>query len=60
MTPWKQCGLCGKIVKVNKPILGDLHLCLTDEEIAYKRQAVQAAWSAQQRAMAQDKEATNE
>ena len=28
VTPWVRCEDCGKIVKVNKPLLGDLHLCV--------------------------------
>lgn len=27
ITPWKQCRECGKIVKINKPIIGSLHYC---------------------------------
>ncbi len=38
VTPWHQCGMCGKIVKINKPIFGSLHLCLTAEERASRLQ----------------------
>jgi hypothetical protein len=31
MTRWAKCGVCGLDVR-NKPILGTLHFCLTDEE----------------------------
>jgi len=26
------CGWCEKVVRVDKPIIGSFHLCLTDEE----------------------------
>lgn len=29
-TPWERCPDCGKIVKVNKPILGSMHFCEPD------------------------------
>jgi len=28
------CALCGELVRVNKPIIGSLHLCSLDEEAA--------------------------
>lgn len=31
---YAQCPTCGKPVRVNKPVLGTLHLCLTPCEIA--------------------------
>ena len=31
-----KCDDCGKLVQLNKFILGDVHLCLTEEEIAEK------------------------
>jgi hypothetical protein len=37
MTPWVRCPWCEKIVKINKPLLGSLHLCLTSEEKQYKQ-----------------------
>jgi len=33
------CDECGKTVRWNKPILGGMHLCLSDEEKAMKRRA---------------------
>ena len=30
------CDYCDKLVRLNKPILGDLHFCLTEEERAAK------------------------
>lgn len=27
------CAVCGKPIRVDKPLLGSLHLCLTDCEI---------------------------
>ncbi|KKN77217.1 hypothetical protein LCGC14_0361950 [marine sediment metagenome] len=29
-----QCPICKKIIRIDKPILGSLHICLTDEEIS--------------------------
>lgn len=29
LTPWARCYDCGKVVKLNKPLFGALHLCLT-------------------------------
>lgn len=26
------CGNCGKIIRVDKPLLGSLHICTTEEE----------------------------
>jgi hypothetical protein len=34
---YRRCQTCGSIVRLNKPIIGDLHFCLTDEEIAARR-----------------------
>lgn len=31
------CSDCGRLVRLNKPILGSLHICLTEEEKRYKR-----------------------
>ena len=31
------CPMCQALVRVNKPILGDLHFCLTEEEIRERR-----------------------
>jgi len=28
-----KCYACGKIIRINKPFLGSMHLCLTDEEL---------------------------
>lgn len=30
------CDVCRQLVRINKPIFGSLHLCLTDEEISQK------------------------
>lgn len=35
-TRWVKCGVCGKDVR-NKPVLGTMHFCLTDEEVRAKR-----------------------
>lgn len=32
-----RCAECGSLVKLNKFIFGDLHFCLTDEEIEEKQ-----------------------
>jgi hypothetical protein len=29
---YEVCGVCGKLVRLNKPLLGSLHICLTEEE----------------------------
>ncbi len=31
---YERCGICGKLVQVNKFLLGSFHLCLSDEDIA--------------------------
>lgn len=46
MTPWIQCYDCGKVVKINKPLLGSLHLCIPPEQRQARRMA-QAAMQAQ-------------
>lgn len=33
---YQRCGYCMNLVQINKPLLGALHLCLTDEERAAK------------------------
>jgi hypothetical protein len=38
---YAQCPDCGKLVRVNKPILGSLHICLSPEELAEKQKAKQ-------------------
>ena len=35
---WVVCRECGKLIRYDKPILGSLHFCLTEEEIAEKRE----------------------
>lgn len=32
------CLDCGKLVRINKPIIGSVHICLTEEEKALKQQ----------------------
>lgn len=32
------CRDCGKLVRLNKPFFGDLHICLTEAELRAKRQ----------------------
>lgn len=27
-----RCGVCGKLVRIDKPIFGSIHFCLSDEE----------------------------
>lgn len=39
---YTQCGACGKVIRLNKPILGSLHICLTDEELAAKNRQASA------------------
>jgi len=34
---WVVCRECNKLIRYDKPILGSLHFCLTEEEIALKR-----------------------
>jgi hypothetical protein len=34
---YARCATCLNIVRINKPIVGDWHFCLTDEEIAAQR-----------------------
>jgi len=29
---YETCGVCGKLVQINKWLFSDLHLCLTDED----------------------------
>ena len=31
-----RCDECGNLVQINKAVFGDLHFCLTDEEIKNK------------------------
>lgn len=38
-----QCTDCGKIVRINKPIFGSLHVCLNDDERVQKHRARQEA-----------------
>lgn len=33
---YENCADCGKLVRVNKPIFGSLHVCLSSEERAMK------------------------
>lgn len=33
VTPWRRCCYCGKVVRINKPLFGSMHVCLTEEEI---------------------------
>jgi len=33
---WDTCADCGKFIRVNKPVFGSLHFCLTDKERATK------------------------
>ena len=37
------CGTCNKIIRVDKPVLGSLHICLSDEEIASRRETKQVS-----------------
>ena len=37
---YEYCELCGKLVRLNKSILGSLHVCLTDEEICERENAI--------------------
>lgn len=32
VTPWARCAACGQVVRINKPVIGSLHLCLTECE----------------------------
>lgn len=34
---WDHCQICGKFVRINKPIFGSLHICLSEEEIREKQ-----------------------
>jgi hypothetical protein len=31
------CGICGKLVQINKFLLASVHFCLTDEELSQRR-----------------------
>ncbi len=31
------CAVCDSLVRINKPLIGGLHVCLTDDEIKAKR-----------------------
>ncbi len=31
---YAQCPTCGSLVRINKPLFGSLHICLSDEERA--------------------------
>lgn len=33
------CGVCEQIIRIDKPILGSLHLCLTESEEQLKARA---------------------
>lgn len=33
---YQRCGVCGGIVRINKPIVGSMHFCLTEEERALR------------------------
>lgn len=35
---YAMCGVCGDVIRVNKPIVGSMHFCLTDEEIKLQRE----------------------
>ena len=37
---WAKCSNCEQLVRLNKPLLGSLHFCLTDAEIAKTRKRV--------------------
>lgn len=34
---YEYCGVCGELVRINKFILGSIHICLSEEEIKQKR-----------------------
>lgn len=36
---YAQCFECGKVICINKWLLGSLHLCLTEEEIKEKQES---------------------
>lgn len=40
---YQKCQACEQVVRLNKPLIGSFHLCLTEEEIAAKR-----AWQSHQ------------
>lgn len=33
---YRMCGVCYAVVRIDKPIVGDWHFCLTDDEIQAK------------------------
>lgn len=39
---YEYCSVCGKLVQLNKWLTGDLHLCLTDEEISTRDRLLEA------------------
>ncbi len=30
--PYGRCGRCGKVIRINKPLIGSLHFCEPDPE----------------------------
>jgi hypothetical protein len=30
---YEVCGTCGSIIRLNKPIIGSLHICLSEEDM---------------------------
>jgi hypothetical protein len=39
---YETCAACGKLVRLNKPVFGSMHLCATEEEQAIAHDAVEA------------------
>lgn len=35
---YERCSDCGSVVRINKPIFGSMHLCLSEEEKKLPRQ----------------------
>ncbi len=31
---YAKCAECGTLIRINKPLFGSMHICLSDEEIA--------------------------
>lgn len=53
VTPWMRCEWCGKVVRLNKPLFGSMHLCLTEEGRALKARSEQILQASRQQALAE-------
>jgi acetyl-CoA carboxylase beta subunit len=42
---WQKCQWCEQVIRLNKPIFGSWHICLTDEEMRAKSAARRAQFA---------------